>query len=190
MIDLKQWMEVVNYQITEGSKYCWNCYGEYAYRLDSWNGDNDNGWSAEIIFDTLDQEVYEVQVHDYKRKRAYRMINPDYLDSVRREAEARDVKFDEATDEYNFIDLEADVDWAEKTIAIVNGEDYDTRISIPVNFTDEELLRYMTAAHEEDLTFNQFVEKALRTMIDKMKATGELPDEIDEITSTRGSHQC
>ena len=38
---------------------------------------------------------------------------------------------------------------------------------MPINFSDEELLRYMKAAHEKDMTFNQFVEEALRYAIDE-----------------------
>ena len=41
MITLKEWMELVDYRITEGSDYCWSCYGPDAYSLDSWNGDQD-----------------------------------------------------------------------------------------------------------------------------------------------------
>ena len=63
MIDMKEWMELVGYRITEGSDYMWQCYGSNAYALDSWNGDQD-GHSFTIIFDTRDQTVYEVQAHD------------------------------------------------------------------------------------------------------------------------------
>lgn len=37
--------------------------------------------------------------------------------------------------------------------------------TIECDFTDEELLKYMTAAHELDITFNQFVERALKELI-------------------------
>jgi hypothetical protein len=53
----------------------------------------------------------------------------------------------------------------EKGAAICTGEDYDTRVSMPVDFTDEELLKYMKLAHERDITFNQFVEEALEAAI-------------------------
>jgi hypothetical protein len=46
-------------------------------------------------------------------------------------------------------------------LAIREGEEYDTRIQVPVNFTDEDLLAYMKLAHERDITFNQLVEQAL-----------------------------
>ena len=68
-IMIKQFMETVNYRITEGSDYGWQCYGHNAYMLDSWNGEQD-GHSLTIIFDTKTQEVYEVQAHDYVNQRA------------------------------------------------------------------------------------------------------------------------
>ena len=43
----------------------------------------------------------------------------------------------------------------------------DDRAEIEVNFTDEELLTYMKMAHEQDITFNQFVENALRRFIEE-----------------------
>ena len=78
MITMQQFMDSVNYRITEGSDFGWQCYGPHAYMLDSWNGEQE-GYSFTIIFDTKDQTVYEVQAHDYPNNRAYRMINPDFL---------------------------------------------------------------------------------------------------------------
>jgi hypothetical protein len=149
MITLKEWMEVANYRITEGSDYY--AYGG-AYALSSWNG-NQDGYSLEIIFDQQTQEVYEVQACDYKHNRAYRLVNEDYKD------ESRD---DEAWDDTKWIDLEVADDWIQKALSIVAGEDYDTRVSMPVDFTDAELLTYMKLAHEKDMTFNQLIEEALR----------------------------
>ena len=72
---LKDWMEIVEYRITEGSDYGWQCYGPNVHMLDSWNGEQD-GHSFSVIFDTKNQTVYEVQAHDYTNQRAYRWINP------------------------------------------------------------------------------------------------------------------
>jgi len=41
------------------------------------------------------------------------------------------------------------------------------RAEITVDFTDDELLTYMKLAHEQDITFNQFVENALRRFLDE-----------------------
>ena len=43
----------------------------------------------------------------------------------------------------------------------------DHRAEIEVNFTDEELLTYMKMAHEQDITFNQFVEQVLQQFLDE-----------------------
>jgi hypothetical protein len=172
MISLKEWMEVVGYRITEGSDYGWQCYGDNGYCLDSWNGHQD-GHSFSIIFDTKTQEVYEVQAHDYKHGRAYRMIHPNYAPKYMLEAADRDCPTDEAFEGADYVDLETEEDWLEKASAIASGEDYDTRVSIPLDFTDEELLTYMKMAHEHDMTFNQFVEEALRTAIEEHKRDPE-----------------
>jgi hypothetical protein len=36
-----------------------------------------------------------------------------------------------------------------------------------MEFSDEELLTYMKLAHEQDITFNQLVERALREALDR-----------------------
>jgi hypothetical protein len=172
MLTLKEWMEVVGYRITEGSDFQWGCFGHDAYCLDSWNGEQD-GHSFTIIFDTKTQEVYEVQAHDYVNQRAYRLINSVYADQFRKEAENRSVLENQAWDDVEYIDLETDDDWIQKAIAIEAGEDYDTRVSVPVDFTDEELLKYMKLAHERDVTFNQLVEEALREAIEEHKRDPE-----------------
>lgn len=169
MITMKEWMEIVNYRITEGSDYCWKCYGDNAYILDSWNGEQD-GHSFVIIFDTKTQEVFEVQAHDYVHNRAYRMVNPDFQKKLKKESKRRDVDKHQAWDDVDYIDLDVDDDFIEKCLAIREGKDYDTRVQMPVDFSDEDLLKYMKMAHERDMTFNQFVEEALRHAIEEVKA--------------------
>jgi hypothetical protein len=164
MITLKQFMETVDYRVTEGSEYMWQCYGPNAYRLDSWSGDQD-GHSVSIVFDTKTQEVYEASAYDYKNQRAYRLINPDYKTDHDDESEERGVLGNQAWDDVNYVDLDVDGDFLEKAQAIVNEEEYDTRVQVQVEFTDEELLRYMKLAHDKDVTFNQLVEEALKAAI-------------------------
>lgn len=180
MITLKDFMEIVDYRITEGSDYQWACFGPTAYRLDSWNGEQD-GHTVSILFDTQSQEVYQVEAFDYSNERAYRMTNPKYKELFDEECEHRDVmdvawERDDGTS-VGYVDLDVEEDFIEKASAIVDGEEYDTRVKVPVNFTDEELLTYMKMAHERDMTFNAFVEMALRAAIDEIK----LREELDNI---------
>ena len=163
MITMKEWMELVDYKITEGDSYGWSCYGPNAYQLSCWNGvHGSGGHSFGIVFSTKTQKVYEVSVCDYTNNRAYRMINPSKIEKHRKEAESRNVNFNEAWDDVDYIDLEVDDDFIQKCLAIKDGDEYDTRVQVPVDFTDEDLLQYMKLAHERDITFNAFVEEALR----------------------------
>ena len=169
MITMKEWMELVSYRITEGSDYMWQCYGSNAYALDSWNGEQD-GHSFTVIFDTRNQTVYEVQAHDYVHNRAYRMINEDFRKKNKKEAKRRDIDKNEAWEDVDYVDLDVVDDFIQKCLAIRAGEDYDTRVQVPVDFTDEELLQYMKMAHERDMTFNEFVEEALRNLLEEVEA--------------------
>lgn len=170
MITMKEWMELVGYRITEGSAYSWQCYGSDAYSLDSWNGDHD-GHSFTVIFDTGDQTVYEVQAHDYVHNRAYRMINDDFQKKNRKEAKRRDVNKDQAWDDVDYVDLEIDDDFIQKCLAIQAGEDYDTKVTVPLDLEDDQVFELMRMAHEQDITLNQLVENLLRDVIDRAGIT-------------------
>jgi hypothetical protein len=182
MITMKEWMELVDYKITEGGDYGWQCYGPNSYTLDSWNGvHGTGGYSFGIVFSTKTQKVYEVSVCDYTNNRAYRMIAEDKQKKHSKEATDRGVNLNQAWDDVNYVDLDVVDDFIQKSLAIRAGEDYDTRVSIPVDFTDEELLKYMKLAHEQDVTFNQLIEEALRTAISDFK---ENPEEFKTRYST------
>jgi hypothetical protein len=167
MITLEDFMKLAKYRITEGSSYTWQCYGSDAFQLDSWNGDQD-GHSISVIFDTRSQEVYEVQAHDYSRQHAYRMINPAYVEKYSDEARSRNVS-DEAWDDVNYVQLEVVEDFMEKAEAIVSGENYDTRVRVPLTLDKEETFRLMQLAHESDMTLNQYVEMVLTQVIKDLK---------------------
>jgi hypothetical protein len=178
MITMKEWMELVDYRITEGSDYTWQCYGHDAYHLDSWNGIHDaGGFSFCIIFDTKDQTVYEAQVHDYTNQRAYRMINPDFKKKMKKEAKRRDVNRNEAWDDVDYVDLEVDDDFFQKSLSIKAGEvNYDNRVQVPIDLPDDMMFEMMKMAHERDITLNQMVEEILKQVIEKTES-GELDEE-------------
>lgn len=175
MITLKQWLETFNYRITESDTYGWSCYGPNARNFSAWNGlHDDGGWSGNIVFDTENQTVYEVEVCDYTNERAYRIINPQYKKAYDTEAKTHGASADEAWDSVKFVDLEVDADWLAKAEAIVDGLDYDTRVSIPIELPDEELLYLFKMAHERDMKFNDFVEDILKQALEKYERNPEL----------------
>lgn len=164
MITLKQFLELISYKITESTEFQWECYGNNARSIDSWDG-NQNGHSLSIIFDTMDQTVYEVQAHDYKNNRAYRVINPDFVNALAEETLDRGCNIDEAWDNVDYVNLDLDEDFLEKAWAIIAGKDYDTRVTIPLNLPEESINQLMRFAHEADITLNQYVERILTSFI-------------------------
>ena len=168
MITMKEWMELVDYKITEGGEYGWLCYGPNAYRLDSWNGVHGaGGYSFSIVFSTKTQKIYEVSMCDYTNNRAYRMINPNNVEKHRKEAKSKSVLANQAWDDVDYIDLEVDDDFIQKSLAIRAGEPYDTRVEVEIELEEDIQLELMKMAHERDITLNQMVEEILRGMIDK-----------------------
>jgi hypothetical protein len=170
MINLKEFMETVNYRITEGSNYGWSCFGTNAYMLDSWNGDH-NGHSLTVTFDTKTQVVYMVEAHDFKNERAYRMINTAFKVAHDAEVKIRGIT-DQAWEDDNgepveYTDLEVDDDFIQKALSIIAGEDYETTVSIPLDLPDDLLLTAALNAHKQDITLNEYINNALREMIDE-----------------------
>jgi hypothetical protein len=184
MITIKEFMEIVDYKITEGSEYCWECYGPSAYRLDSWNQDQE-GHTVSMVFDTLTHVVYEANAYDYKKNRAYRLINPDYKFAHDDEASNRDVDVNQAWDDVNYVDLETDDDFIQKAQSIVAGQDYDARVEVPVELNEDTLFGLMTMAHEQDITLNQLVENIVRAEINRLEDQ-RIESELDEIRRDMG----
>jgi hypothetical protein len=172
MLTLKEFMELVDFKITEGSDY-WpqgDFGGRQLYSLSSWNGDQD-GWSFNIGFDPKgDQRVYIVEACDYKNNRAYRLVDSSLLVSK------------EAWDGVDYVDLEEDNDFIQKALAIKAGENYDTRVSVPLTVPDDVLFKLMKRAHEQDITLNELIEEVLWTAIrdEKSRQRNEEDDHWDD----------
>ena len=164
MITIKDFMEVVDYQITEGSEYQWTCWGDNAYTLDSWNGDQ-NGHNVSIIFDTKTQLVYMASAYDYRNQRAYRWLNPKFIAAYKAECSTRGCD-DNAWDDVAYSDLEVAADFLEKARAIVLEKEYDTRVQVPLQFDRETMYTLMQQAHLADLSLNKYVEQLLTREIE------------------------
>lgn len=109
------------------------------------------------IFDVISQEILEITAEDYRQGNYYRWITEDFADQQKNNINWAGKKYHE---------LELAEDMLEKATAIVSGKDYDTRISVPFELSDEDFMLFARSAHEKDITFNQLVEVALRSAID------------------------
>ena len=185
MLNMREWMELVDYKITEGSDYGWSCYGPNSYSLDSWNGiHGEGGYNFSIVFSTKSQKVYEVGICDYTNNRAYRMINPNNVEKHRKEAVARDVNFNEAWEDVDYVDLEVDDDFIQKCLAIKAGEDYDTGVLVPIDLPDDLLLQAALEAHKRNITLNAYINMALVDLVEKVKSGEITKQDVLELDPT------
>lgn len=169
MITIENFLNTVDYRITGGLEYQWQCFGHDARYLDS---EILERYSASIVFDAQTQVVYEATVCDYAANRAYRWLNPDFKAAHDAEVKRRNLE-DQAWDEVGYTDLDMAQDFLTKAEAIVAGEGYDTRITVPLEMSDSEMLRLMTMAHEQDITLNRLVEQILTLEIQARKEQTE-----------------
>lgn len=170
MTKLEDFVKAINYKITGGSEYQWKCFGKNARYMDCQDQEGYGGdYSIHAIFDSVDQTVYAIELWDYKDDREYRWIDPLFVGAHMKACAKHEVDVYESMDGRNYIDLDLASDILEKVSKVVAGEPYDTRVQVPVDFTEEELLKYMKIAHERDITFNQLVELALLDAIERAK---------------------
>lgn len=168
MITVEQFLSTVNYKITGSSAFLWKCYGPDAYSIDA---EVYNHYSASIYFDTKTSEVYEITVCDEINERQYRWINPNFTEVHAKEVTARGL--DDNPFLLKYITIEVEYDMLEKLVGIVNKTEYDTRIVIEVDMADEDFRIYAMAAHKMDVTFNEFVEIAIRAAVEKYESEAE-----------------
>jgi hypothetical protein len=114
---LKDFMEVIDYKITEGSEYQWSCFGNNAYSLDSWNGEQE-GYTVTAIFDTKTQVVYSLMAYDYVANSAYRWTNPNFIIAYQTECTTRNCK-DQAWEDVEYTNLVDEEEFLQKARAIV-----------------------------------------------------------------------
>lgn len=167
MITIKEFLECINFSITDGEQFQWSCYGPNARYLEYWNNKHDDSVTVLAIFDTVDQTVYQIEAWDSVRNREYRWIDPDYKEAHRLEAVRRGTDPDESYDDRKFIEIEVEEDIIEKATSVYKGTEYDSRITISIELTNEEKFLLMEQAHERDITVNQYVEYILQQEIDR-----------------------
>lgn len=162
MITMNNFIDAINYKITGGSEFGWQCFGHGARWLDSEN----SKYTANAVFDSNTQTIFLTEVHDYVNNRSYRWINPDFVDAYTKEASQRNIDNTIAYDNVKFIDLEVSTDWFEKCTAIASHNfDYDARVQIELSLSDSELFQLMSMAHKKDVTLNRLVEEILQAVI-------------------------
>lgn len=157
--------EAMEHRISGGSEYGWTCWPNAR-----WLDYESDYAHASVVFNSKTQEIYTAEVNDKADKhKPYRWLNPLYKEAMYKEARTRRVDANRAWDQTMWYDLETQEDWLAKASAMMRGEEFDTRIQVPLTLKNDELFKLMTMAHERDITLNQMVEIILQEMIDRYK---------------------
>ena len=88
MFTIYNYLELISYRISDGSKFWWACYGDSAYFYNYINQNNDE---IEIIFDTVTKMVYEASIFT---GREYKYFNPGYAELYIKESQVRNIEVD------------------------------------------------------------------------------------------------
>jgi hypothetical protein len=163
---IKQILDVLGYRFSVGSNYLWNCYGENTIYLDFKTVSGKPVGS--VLYDSETAEVYEVSVEVPKRPLAYRWFNPDFENDYRLEADAKGIPADIAWDDISYTDIDVEEDFLEKLQAIINEEEFDERIIVPLNLSEQEEMQLYRLAHEADMTVNDYINQLLRAEMHKL----------------------
>jgi hypothetical protein len=115
--------------------------------------------------------VEVVEVCDYAANRAYRWFNPNTgaREAYIKAAPAHCENYRQAWDDVDFVELDVLEDFIAKAEAIRDGRDYDERVTMPIDISDEDFASIARMAHDRDITFNQMVEHILREQIDRVR---------------------
>lgn len=153
MITLQQFMELVDYKISDGCPYKHTSYSDLYCLFTA-----DNEKSFYVIFDSSTKKVYYAEVYDNKKDQSYLLVESGFDIGVERD------------DSYESSTLEVDDDFLEKAMAIKEGREYDHRIMTILTFTDEEWFKYAMMAHERDITLNKMIESLLTEGLEYIRA--------------------
>ena len=158
--------EATSHKITSGSDYGWQCWDDARYL------DYESDFAhVSVIYNTKTQDIYQAEV-SVKREawsqdqKPYRWLDPRYKDAMLSEAKQRNVDANQAWDDVKWVDLEVEEDFLEKAVAMFNGEEWDSRIQVPLDLEDDLLLQLAMEAHKRDITLNKMVEIVLQEAIE------------------------
>lgn len=164
-MNLAQVNEAMHHKITGGSEYGWHCWPDARF-LD-YEGDYAH---VSVVFNSQTQEIYSAEINDKKNAhKPYRWMNPVFKDNYLNECEERGADPNQAWDDTYWYDLETEEDWLDKATAMFAGEEFDTRVQIPLTLSKDELHKLMEMAHERDVTLNKMVEIILEEMIERQR---------------------
>jgi len=164
MFTLKNFLDLVENNCTvERFPIDLQCYGPHT-----------SIYSAYVVNDyeccaaVNDLGIRELNLYDYKNNRSYRWTVPEVEPLRNAEFLLAGIDPNICDGDQEFIDIIVIEDMIEKMTAICAGEEYDTRITVPLEISDDEFILIARAAHELDITINEFMVQAIKEQLWKI----------------------
>lgn len=163
-------LQKIKPNITSGSQFLWKCYGNNAWMIDLCRIDTKlhMNETVTIIYDSQHMEIYEISTYSEIHQLEYKWYNPNYREIVKEEYKNRNIDFDDPIcEDIKLIELEMLDDIIEKSSAIIEGKDFDKRILVELNLTNEEIETLTRASVLSNQTIDEFVNSALIQIINE-----------------------
>ena len=162
MITLSEWLRAVKYQVQYSvpRPKLSTVDGTSNFRVFSASGNRDSieyEHISNLIFNEETENATVIEFIDYNQSLAYRWINPVYRDSNMELIVVPEVEF---------IQLDEEADIMEKITALFNGEEYDSRVTVPLDLTEHEIYMLAMGAHKQDITLNEYIGEVLKAAME------------------------
>ena len=155
----------IEYNVGEVSEFLWKSLGDC--RIWAFNNINNEEVGTFVVNkfgDVLNLEIFHTL--DDEATVCYRWIQENHREEYLKEDLENSFGFNE-DEKTKFIDLDEEEDCLEKLKAIVNLEDFDSRISVVIDIDDSDFIQISKMAHNADITFNQQVNLILASFVDE-----------------------
>lgn len=161
MIYLADIMAAVNFKVQGGGNYLWSCYGPNAQFMD-FGVDENLEMSVSCVFDTSNQEVYEITVCP-RASKMYRWINPQYLEVWKEECVSRKIE-----EELEYTDVEDEDDILNKAEQAM-GVKVDASVPVEIHVEPSLMNKLFMLAHQNAMTLNQLVNVILTIKVGEIE---------------------
>lgn len=163
---MEAYIKAIRYKITNGEEFLWECYGPNARYLES----SDDDYHISAIFDTETAQIYESSISStYSGDIRYRWIDLNYIEACKAEATSRGVDWMDFSDGQPWHMTDDFDDIIDKISKIPYGEEYDRRVVLTLDLEEDVKEMIETAAALQGITIDEFIERALKAVIEEEK---------------------
>jgi len=168
-MSLHDFFTLFDYKVTEGSDFCWNCFGPNSRFIELKY--NDIGGC--VVFSKLNQEIFQAEVYDEAKNIAYRWMPPQAKIDYFAECEKRNVPKMEAWDGCEFVNVDSVSEFSGIVKSLIEGKDPEDDLEVELDLPHNVIVFLALEAHKRNITLNEMINIVLRDMLTKIE-NGEI----------------